>query len=246
MLGAPYGSMALLVFFLYFLRRTHTKTVRVECAHTRHTHIQAHFLCEFYLTYYAWRVGASKADGRGELREPSNGVCGCVRDYIFHQVLDAVHGSSKVFFCDAHAASALSCSLRLHDLMEHGVTLFEDPVTPRQPIISSPAPYFFAVEDASVSRVVEDWMAKVAYRDVHVFALGCTPHRSSQQLARARIAPRAMRFKDIMLDFTALRCWCSTSACRMGSLSCCRHCRHRLESPLWMLRRHVLWRLFTP
>ncbi|KAF8303989.1 hypothetical protein TcYC6_0038960 [Trypanosoma cruzi] len=87
--------------------------------------------------------------------------------------------------------------------MEHGVTLFEDPVTPRQPIISSPAPYFFAVEDASVSRVVEDWMAKVAYRDVHVFALGCTPHRSSQQLARARIAPRAMRLKDIMLDFAA-------------------------------------------
>ncbi|KAF8284680.1 hypothetical protein TcYC6_0027280 [Trypanosoma cruzi] len=76
-------------------------------------------------------------------------------------MLDAVHGSSKVFFCDAHAASVLSRSLRLHDLMEHGVTLLEDPMTPQQPIMSSPAPYFFAVEGASVSRVVEDWMAKV-------------------------------------------------------------------------------------
>ncbi|RNC53574.1 syntaxin binding protein 1 [Trypanosoma cruzi] len=112
------------------------------CAHKTHTHIQSHFLCDFYLTYYAWRVGASKADGRGELREPSNGVCGCVRDYIFHQMLNAVHGSFKVF-CVAHAASVLSCSLRLHDLMEHGVTLLEDLMTPRQPIMSSPALYFF-------------------------------------------------------------------------------------------------------
>ncbi|RNC43872.1 syntaxin binding protein [Trypanosoma cruzi] len=118
-------------------------------------------------------------------------------------MLDAVHGSSKVFFCDAHAASALSCSLRLHNLMEHGVTLLGDPMTPRQPIMSSPAPYFFAVEDASVSRVVEDWMAKVLHRDVHIFALGCTPHRRLQQLPRVRIAPMAMRFKDIMLDFAA-------------------------------------------
>ncbi|RNC53837.1 syntaxin binding protein [Trypanosoma cruzi] len=76
-------------------------------------------------------------------------------------------------------------------------------MTPRQPIMSSPALYFFAVEDASVSRVVEDWMAKVPYRDAHIFALGCTPHRTPQQLARSRIAPRAMRLKDIMLDFVA-------------------------------------------
>ncbi|KAF8303895.1 hypothetical protein TcYC6_0038900 [Trypanosoma cruzi] len=87
--------------------------------------------------------------------------------------------------------------------MEHGVTLLEDPMTPQQPIMSSPALYFFAVEDASVSRVVEDWMAKVPYRDVHVFALGCTPHRSPQQLEWARIAPRAMRSKEMVLDFAA-------------------------------------------
>ncbi|RNF01858.1 syntaxin binding protein [Trypanosoma cruzi] len=118
-------------------------------------------------------------------------------------MLDAVHGSFKVFFCDAHAASVLSCSLRPHDLIEHGVTLLEDLMTPRQPIMSSPARYFFAVEDASVSRVVEDWMAKVPHRDAHIFALGCTPHRSPQQLARARMAPRAMRLKEIMLDFAA-------------------------------------------
>ncbi|RNC40270.1 syntaxin binding protein [Trypanosoma cruzi] len=46
-------------------------------------------------------------------------------------------------------------------------------------------------------------MAKVLHRNAHNFGLGCTPHRSPQQLARARIAPRAMRSKDIMLDFAA-------------------------------------------
>ncbi|KAF8304223.1 putative syntaxin binding protein [Trypanosoma cruzi] len=145
----------------------------------------------------------SRPTEEGQPREPSNGVCGCVRDYIFYQMLDAVHGSSKVFLRDAHAASVLSCSLRLHDLMGHDMTLLEDPMTPRQPFMSSPAPYFFSVEDASVSRVVEDWMAKVAYKDVHIFALGCTPHRCSQQLARARIASRAMRSKEMVLDFAA-------------------------------------------
>ncbi|RNC46470.1 syntaxin binding protein [Trypanosoma cruzi] len=118
-------------------------------------------------------------------------------------MLDVVHGLSKVFYCDAHAAAVLNCSLRPHDLIEHGVTLLEDLMTPRQPIMSSSARYFFVVEDASVSRVVEDWMAKVPYRDAHIFAPGCTPHRSPQQLPRSRIAPRVMRFKDIMLDFAA-------------------------------------------
>ncbi|PWV06144.1 putative syntaxin binding protein [Trypanosoma cruzi] len=171
--------------------------------HKTHAYIQAHCLCDFYLTYCAGWVGAIKADGSGQPREPSNGVFGCVRDYIFHQMLDAVHGSSKVFFCDAHAAAVLNCSLRLHDLMERGVTLLEDLMAPRQPIMSSFTPYFFAVEDACVSCVVEDWMAKVPYRDVHIFALGCAPHRSPQQLPRSRIAPRVMRFKEMMLDFTA-------------------------------------------
>ncbi|KAF8288435.1 hypothetical protein TcYC6_0034180 [Trypanosoma cruzi] len=46
-------------------------------------------------------------------------------------------------------------------------------------------------------------MAKVPYRDAHIFALERTPHRILQQLPRARMAPRAMRLKDIMLDFTA-------------------------------------------
>ncbi|PWV14228.1 putative syntaxin binding protein [Trypanosoma cruzi] len=46
-------------------------------------------------------------------------------------------------------------------------------------------------------------MAKVPHRDAHIFALGCTPHRRLQQLVRARIAPKAMRLKDIMLDFVA-------------------------------------------
>ncbi|RNC52011.1 syntaxin binding protein 1 [Trypanosoma cruzi] len=78
-----------------------------------------------------------------ELREPSNCVCGCVRDYISCQMLNAVHGSFKVFFCDAHTASVLSCSLRPHGLMEHDMTLLEDLLTPRQPIMSSPALYFF-------------------------------------------------------------------------------------------------------
>ncbi|PWV07854.1 putative syntaxin binding protein 1 [Trypanosoma cruzi] len=118
-------------------------------------------------------------------------------------MLDAVHRLFKVPVFDAHAASALSCSLRLHNLMEHGVTLLEDPMTPRQPIMSSPALYFFAVEDASVRRVAADWMAKVPHMDAHIFSLGWIPHRRSQQLAWARTAPRVMSFKEMMLDFTA-------------------------------------------
>ncbi|KAF8284885.1 putative syntaxin binding protein [Trypanosoma cruzi] len=164
---------------------------------------------------------------------------------MFHQMFDAVHGLSKVFCCDAHPAAVLSCSLRLHELMEHGVTLLEDPMTPRQPIMSSPARYFFVVEDASVSRVAEDWIAKVPYRDAHIFALGCTPHRSPQQLVWTRIAPRAMRYKEMVLDFAAPEARVFHLSMQNGFLSCCRYCLLRIESPFWMLRRHVSWRLFT-
>ncbi|PWU87140.1 putative syntaxin binding protein [Trypanosoma cruzi] len=165
---------------------------------------------------------------------------------MFHQMFDAVHGLSKVFYCDAHPAAVLNCSMRLHEFMEHGVTLLGDLMTPRRPVISSPARYFFVVEDASVSLVVEDWMAKVPYRDAHIFALGCNPHRRLQQLVRARIAPRAMRLKEIMLDFAAPEARVFHLSMQNGFLSCCRYCRLRIESPFWMLRRHVLWRLFTP
>ncbi|PWU85717.1 syntaxin binding protein [Trypanosoma cruzi] len=164
---------------------------------------------------------------------------------MFHQMFDAVHGLSKVFYCDAHPAAVLSCSLRLHELMEHGVTLLGDLMTPRQPIISSPARYFFAVEDASVSLVAEDWIAKVPYRDAHIFALGCTPHRRLQQLVRARIAPRAMCSKDTILDFAAPEARVFHFSMQNGFLSCCRYCLLRIESPFWMLRCHVLWRIFT-
>ncbi|PWV14223.1 putative syntaxin binding protein [Trypanosoma cruzi] len=136
-----YGFACVLVRF----SETHIHKKRCESnvrTQGTHTHIQAHCLCDFYLTWYAGRVGASKADGSWQPRESSNGFCGCVRDHMFHQMLDVVHGLSKVFYCDAHAAAVLNCSMRLHDLMEHGVTLLGDLMTPRQPVISSPAPYF--------------------------------------------------------------------------------------------------------
>ncbi|PWU97671.1 putative syntaxin binding protein [Trypanosoma cruzi] len=162
------------------------------CKHKTHAYIHSHCLFYFYLTYYVGRIGAIKAGGSGQLREPSNGARGCLWDYIFHQMLDAIPRSFEVPVCDARVAAAPNCSLRVHDLM-----------TPRQPIMSSPALYFFAVEDACVRCMVEDWMAKDLYMDAHIFALGCTPHRSPQQLPRARTAPRVMRSKEMMLDFTA-------------------------------------------
>ncbi|RNE97575.1 putative syntaxin binding protein [Trypanosoma conorhini] len=139
----------------------------------------------------------------GPQHEPSNGIRGCVRRYIFHHMLDAVPGSFKVVICDSHAAAVLNCSLRVHDLMEHGVTLLEDLAAPRQPIISSPALYFFAPEEAAVRRVIEDWAAKDPYAEAHLFALGCTPERHLQQLAQARVAPRVVSFKDMLLEFSA-------------------------------------------
>ncbi|ESL10481.1 syntaxin binding protein [Trypanosoma rangeli SC58] len=135
--------------------------------------------------------------------EPSHGIRGCVREYIFEHMLDAVPGSFKVVICDSHAAAVLNGVLRVHDLMEHGVTLLEDLMTPRQPIISSPALYFFVPNDAAVSRVIEDWASKDPYAEAHIFALGRTSEHHMQQLAQARIAPRVMSFKDMMLEFSA-------------------------------------------
>ncbi|KAF8277765.1 hypothetical protein TcBrA4_0108580 [Trypanosoma cruzi] len=91
------------------------------------------------------RLVRSRLSEEGQPREPTNGVRACVRDYTYSiRCLTPFMDRLKVFFCDAHAASVLSCSLRPHDLIEHGVTLLEDLMTPQQPIMSSPARYFLS------------------------------------------------------------------------------------------------------
>ncbi|KAH9577668.1 Sec1-like protein [Trypanosoma melophagium] len=133
----------------------------------------------------------------------TSGIRGCVRCYIFQQMLDAVPGSFKILICDSTAARILNSCMRVHELMEHGVTLLEDLMAPRQPIINSPAIYFFVPDDTSVNRIIEDWSIKDPYKEIHIFALNTTPDRFLQQLAQARMASKVMSFKDMMLDFSS-------------------------------------------
>ncbi|ORC92821.1 syntaxin binding protein 1 [Trypanosoma theileri] len=133
----------------------------------------------------------------------ASGIRGCVRSYLFQQMLDAVPGSFKILICDSTATRILNSCMRVHELMEHGVTLLEDLMTPRQPIINSPAIYFFVPEDASVNRIIEEWSVKDPYKEIHIFALNNTPDRFLQQLAQSRMASKVKSYKDMMLDFSA-------------------------------------------
>ncbi|KEG07651.1 syntaxin binding protein 1 [Trypanosoma grayi] len=135
-------------------------------------------------------------------REASGGIRGSVRRSLFRHMLDAVDGSFKILICDAAAAAVLNSCVRMHELMEHGVTLLEDLMTARQPIINSPALYFFTPDDATVGRVMEDWSVKEPYKEAHIFALSTTPERYVQQLAESRLAPKVKSFKDMLLDFS--------------------------------------------
>ena len=74
---------------------------------------------------------------------------------ILSDMIDAVPGEFKILVCDKAGTNILSTCLRMHELMDHGITLVEDLGKPRQPIPTSPCLYFISPTEANVQLVVK-------------------------------------------------------------------------------------------
>ncbi|KAG8342633.1 putative syntaxin binding protein 1 [Trypanosoma vivax] len=136
-------------------------------------------------------------------RASSQGIRGCVQKKLFHHMFDAVPGKYNILVCDVSATAVLNNCVQMDHLLEHNVTLVEDLMTQRQPIVSSAVLYFFDPTEETVKRLIDEWCEKHPYKEVHIFALGRTPDVHLQQLAKSQLAPRVCNFKDMLLDFFA-------------------------------------------
>ncbi|KAG5502005.1 hypothetical protein JKF63_04276 [Porcisia hertigi] len=130
------------------------------------------------------------------------GILGCVKQRIFAEMLDPVPGDYNIMVCDNKGAEILSACMRMHDLMDHGVTLIEDLGMPRQSVLSSAAIYFIEPTDESVRQVMNDWRLKNSYREAHVFFTSTAPERLIQLIAsEPRLVQAIKTLKDMLLDF---------------------------------------------
>ncbi|KAG5476809.1 hypothetical protein CUR178_03995 [Leishmania enriettii] len=130
------------------------------------------------------------------------GILGCVKERIFSEMLDPVSGGYNIIVCDNRGAEILSTCVRMHELMDHGVTLVEDLGMPRQSVLSSAAIYFIEPTEESVYRVMNDWHAKSMYREAHVFFTSTSSDRLIQLLAsEPRLVQAIKTLKDMLLDF---------------------------------------------
>jgi syntaxin-binding protein 1 len=130
------------------------------------------------------------------------GLLGCVKQRIFTDMLDSVPGSYNILVCDNKGAEILSICVRMHDLMDHGVTLVEDLGLPRQPVLSSAAIYLIEPTEESVRRVMQDWSVKNTYREAHVFFTSPASDNLIQLMAsEARLVEALKTCKDMLLDF---------------------------------------------
>ncbi|CAG9576552.1 putative Sec1/Munc18 related protein [Leishmania major strain Friedlin] len=130
------------------------------------------------------------------------GILGCVKQRIFAEMLDPVEGDYNIVVCDNKGAEILSTCVRMHDLMDHGVTLVEDLGMPRQPVLSSAAIYLIEPTEESVRRVMNDWQVKNMYREAHVFFTSFSSERLIQIMAsEPRLVQAIKTLKDMLLDF---------------------------------------------
>lgn len=132
------------------------------------------------------------------------GILGSVKQHIFTKLLDAVGGQHNILVCDRVGAEILSTCIRMHDLMDHGVTLVEDLALPRQPVRSSAAIYLVTPSDESCRFIMNDWAVKPMYREAHVFFTSPSPDRLIQMMAtESRLVESLRTMKDLLLDYAA-------------------------------------------
>lgn len=52
-----------------------------------------------------------------------DGILGCIKRRILCEMIDSIAGMYKILICDNIAAQIISSVVRMHDLLDHGVTL---------------------------------------------------------------------------------------------------------------------------
>jgi syntaxin-binding protein 1 len=136
---------------------------------------------------------------------PSQGIKGCVKDRILHDMVDATPGKFKILIADTTCTAILNACMKMDDLMAHDVTLIENITNKRQPISTSPAIYFVCPTADNVTRIVQDWATRDMYSEAHIFFVSVSSNDVLRDLRGSRLAreKKVKTLKDLLISFQA-------------------------------------------
>eukprot|EP00760_Papus_ankaliazontas_P001852 PhM_4_TR10695/c0_g1_i1/m.69226/K15292/STXBP1, MUNC18-1; syntaxin-binding protein 1 len=131
-----------------------------------------------------------------------------IRTYLRKKViscLQQVPGEWKVLILDKASAGVLASGMKVHDLMEYGVTLIEDIQKARQPLPRSPAVYFLSTDDASVDKAIADWSGgKTPYQSAHILLTNRVGDDVVRKISSSPMGPHLKSLKEVLIEFTIL------------------------------------------
>lgn len=141
--------------------------------------------------------------------EPAETFCG-IRTALKKKVvksLSEVPGEWKVLILDNAAAQVLSSGMKVHDIMEFGITLIEDLSKSRQPLPRSPAVYFISPTEASLDRLIADWTnpkCPQPYASAHILFTNRISDETLQKISHSAVGPHLKTLKEVLVEFTAV------------------------------------------
>lgn len=133
------------------------------------------------------------------------GIKGAVKQTIIDNMVKKVAGTFKVIIADELGSEILNACMRMHDLMEFGVSLIEPLANSRQPLPPSPAIYFVAPTSQNVQLIVNDWATKDMYKEAHIYFISESSDALFQTIKISRLG-RAGKIKalvDLLISFSA-------------------------------------------
>jgi syntaxin-binding protein 1 len=148
---------------------------------------------------------AAKTDNVETSLPTRKGIRGIMRSRVVNDMIDKVEGSFKILIVDDAAAKILNSCMRMHDIMEHGITLVEQLSQKRQPVKSGDAIYFISPTAPSIDRVIQDWANEGAdmYKSASLFFTSSAPPSIVDRLAPSRLMDKLSHCVDLLLEFNA-------------------------------------------
>lgn len=137
----------------------------------------------------------------------SGGIRGLVKQRLVREMVKGVQGQYKIVLADEPAIKILNAAFRVHELMDHGITLVDNISNKRQPMPTFPAIYFVSPTEANINRIVEDFNDPKGrhYQSAHLFFTTTCPRALMNKLGQhQKVVTNVKAFVDMQIDFHAI------------------------------------------
>jgi len=112
----------------------------------------------------------------------------------------------KVLVVDKIALRILSASVRMHDIMDEGVSIVEDLTIKRRPIPDMEAIYFITANAVSIDLLIADFKDKKnpMYQTVHIFSTSRIETDLLKKLSESAVGSKIKTLRELNIEYLAL------------------------------------------